>query len=935
MVARGSRNGLTSVRHIPWFNPREMDDDTVLALSTGRESLLAELLSSIEERVEFPGQFKHWLITGPRGAGKSFFLRLLQTSFSSRLGMRARFVLLPEEFPNIYSPHELLQEIQRLLDPTHYLSGDAARWRVEDTASLWNEALKKLLSSVSEPLLVVGIENFDVLITQAFSNDVDNSRLRHLMSNESRIMFVATAVQGGFDENYNQRLFRQFEQRSLTRWSADDHRAYLFNRAQQQNRTPSPQQLNRIDAYSRYTGGSPRAAAILAATILDMDDPLLGASDLDTAIEKMSDYYRALLERIPANTRKLFDALVRGGEPASQTELAERTGAKQNEISRPFMWLLDNAYVSEHREPGQKTKHYRVLDRLLVQFYRMRYLHPGQRSRLAIMTDLLADTLSFRDKWQFANRYVNIGQESEALSMVELALKERQIDIKLLPAEWCSANRLIGERVFWEKHEVLNKYFGKQDSYALIMCSVIEEYASDALLKSAIDNAAALARASVCEEIRGDELVTLIKESLSMCPVEKYTAYSFMIGPERNPIKWRELKKSLEIESQEFKQQEIVENSRISKLHQFKEFAIELPLTASLHKLSYDRVTGDILNFIPMYSVVSWSTKAIVGWQKAKQHELLNEALQTFFIACDESLKNEYKPQIILASIEEIEPLKINLMINQELKFFEIHGNVLTLLNQSNSAYLAFKAARELWLSWKDDVISRNPGAAVNTLGSKYLDRMAWSLGMDGNIKQAIKLHRQAMSEKLSDKNIIGDAWDIMGTAWNLGQIARYICSEKGFALAWQELDDNFKFIPEHEVEAITQLADAIYDRYSHDGEAQAFALGIEIFQGVAQRAIYPVEAILRGMILDMIEMNIPFTLLRDLLDEWPEIWPTQEYPGIQLLRKLLLDWFDDLQQSPSERETKRKTLDPDLATTLIELEKALPPHTRHRLGLL
>ena len=273
---------MNRARHIPWFNPREMDDATILALNTGRAALLDELRQVIRQRSLHPGQSSHWLLTGPRGAGKSFFLRLLQASFNKQPMAGVRFVLLPEELHNVYAPHELLGEIERMLTPSE--QGAMAMWRVQDAGQAWNQALQQLLGKFDESLLVVGIENMDEVLAQAFSDDVDNSRLRHLMSNEPRIMFVATAVQGEFDEQHTQRLFRQFEHRSLPRWNAQDHRTYLRLRARQQGGEPSAKQLNRIDAYSRYTGGNPRAAAVLAATILDVDDLMAGADDLDAAI---------------------------------------------------------------------------------------------------------------------------------------------------------------------------------------------------------------------------------------------------------------------------------------------------------------------------------------------------------------------------------------------------------------------------------------------------------------------------------------------------------------------------------------------------------------------------------------------------------------------------------------------------------------------------
>lgn len=436
MVARQSGNVLMTRNHVPWFNPREMDDATVLQLNTGREALLAQLFADIHERIAQPGIFNHWLLTGARGAGKSFFLRLVQVSFAQAFQGKARFVLLPEEHRNIYAPHEFLAETRRMLRVDQGDLGAPPAWRVADPDQAWRTALGDLLTGFEEPLLVIGVENFDQLLEQAFSEDVDSSRLRQLMSNEPRIMLVATAVHGSFDENYDQRMFRQFEHHPIPPWDATDHRDYLSRRAQRNGQQASRRQLAKVEAYSHYTGGNARAAAVLAGAILDQDDPLQAATDLDAAIEKMSDYYRALLDRIPPKTRKLFDALVRGGEPASQTEIARRTGAQQNDIARAFLWLVDQGYVNESRQPGSKAKSYQVRDRLLVQFYRMRSLSPGQRSKLALMAELLADTLAFQDKWQFAQRYASQGHAQQALDEHLLAYQECLAQGEVSSAAW-------------------------------------------------------------------------------------------------------------------------------------------------------------------------------------------------------------------------------------------------------------------------------------------------------------------------------------------------------------------------------------------------------------------------------------------------------------------------------------------------------------------
>ena len=112
----------------------------------------------------------------------------------------------------------------------------------------------------------------------------------------------------------------------------------------------------------------------------------------------MSDYYRALLAEIKGNSELLFDALIRGGEPCSQTQLAKRVGAKQSDISQAFRKLLDYGYLHFERPQGQKETLYQVNDRIFVQWYRMRYISPGQLSRLAVLGELLTSVIANKDK---------------------------------------------------------------------------------------------------------------------------------------------------------------------------------------------------------------------------------------------------------------------------------------------------------------------------------------------------------------------------------------------------------------------------------------------------------------------------------------------------------------------------------------------------------
>ena len=81
-------------------------------------------------------------------------------------------------------------------------------------------------------------------------------------------------MEGEFDEAYEKRLFCQFEHHPMPCWDERDHRDCLTRRAKLRDKEPTDRQLAKIDAYSRFTGGNARTAAVLAASIPGEQDPI-------------------------------------------------------------------------------------------------------------------------------------------------------------------------------------------------------------------------------------------------------------------------------------------------------------------------------------------------------------------------------------------------------------------------------------------------------------------------------------------------------------------------------------------------------------------------------------------------------------------------------------------------------------------------------------
>ena len=99
------------------FNPHEMSDESVKSLATGREGLAADVLQIIHDNQRSSSSNRHVMLTGARGMGKSFFLRMIQVKLQE-CSPEIPFVLLPEELYNVHSFSGMLREIRRVLSGT-------------------------------------------------------------------------------------------------------------------------------------------------------------------------------------------------------------------------------------------------------------------------------------------------------------------------------------------------------------------------------------------------------------------------------------------------------------------------------------------------------------------------------------------------------------------------------------------------------------------------------------------------------------------------------------------------------------------------------------------------------------------------------------------------------------------------------------------------
>ena len=151
--------------------------------------------------------------------------------------------------------------------------------------------------------------------------------------------------------------------------------------------------------------------------MLDAPDARTIAQTLDALSDHLADYYRRRLDDLPANTAGLLDALIRTGEPCSQSELAQRVGAKgQQQIADAFNYLVQGRLLTAVREQDGRGTLYRVRDRLFVHFYRRRYGGAEQSSGLTPIVEVLAAFFSAKEREKLARRHLEAGEFAEARS---------------------------------------------------------------------------------------------------------------------------------------------------------------------------------------------------------------------------------------------------------------------------------------------------------------------------------------------------------------------------------------------------------------------------------------------------------------------------------------------------------------------------------------
>ena len=381
------------------YNPAQLTPDELKASFVAREDTLAEMLRLIGEQP--PGRpCQHVMLIGPRGMGKTTLgLRFLHAiGDTPDLAARWQPVAFYEESYEIGDLADFwlaaLRHLTRATnDPRWADRADALARDEGDTERLAAYALSALTDCCREngKRLILFVENLDTIFRQ-LRDEREIHALRATLIERSEILLlgsanaVCQAIRGHGEPFYE--FFRLFILEGLGREDAHRILAALAGcEGRPEISEAMKRERGRLETIRRLTGGNPRLL-VLACRML-IESPLGSAfEDLERLIDEQTPYFKARIEELPIQARKVFHCLAEGWKPMLAKEVAGAATLSSSHASAQLRQLVEKGYAREIRLPRTKRARYEVSDRFYNIYYLLRFSR-AERDRLERLVTFL------------------------------------------------------------------------------------------------------------------------------------------------------------------------------------------------------------------------------------------------------------------------------------------------------------------------------------------------------------------------------------------------------------------------------------------------------------------------------------------------------------------------------------------------------------------
>ena len=464
----------------PWELPPEQRRTTFV----GRQQILDRLLAAIREQ-EGCGTVQHYMLTGPRGIGKTTLLLMLRDRVRQDPEISAKWfcVQLREEEYYIHRQRDLWQLVLQAFAVEEKLVGaqevaDLALAARDDekSSALLVDGLRSLCTRQGKRLLLL-IDNFDHIFPNTAAGegkhrkpDSEYRAFRKRLSTEEFLMTIATSVRVFEDiYAYDKGFFHFFSPIELPELGQEEVVEVLRRLGRADDNTGFLSRLERSTVNLRtlciLTGGNPRLITMLYHILSqrEIGEPVQALWETVAGLTPM---LRQELADMPRQQSKTLDALLRLDGAAAPAEISRTSRLPLNVVTAQLGRLKQARYVTLEGGGKGKRATYRVADQMFSVWYWMRYV-PVARRRIELFIDFLRAWFSleerrrlFQERWERFHAHQSRGfvglagrslrdAEYYAASLDDAAERkmemERIADAYATVGDWPSAAGLLAE----------------------------------------------------------------------------------------------------------------------------------------------------------------------------------------------------------------------------------------------------------------------------------------------------------------------------------------------------------------------------------------------------------------------------------------------------------------------------------------------------------
>ncbi len=415
------------------YDPWELPAEQRKATFVGRERILDRLVVAVREQ-QGRETVQHYILTGPRGIGKTTLLLMLRDRIRQDPETSAKWfcVQLREEEYYIQKQRDLWQlvvqalAVEEKLAEAQQVSELAQEARDEEKSSaLLMDGLRSICNRHGKRLLLL-IDNFDHIFPNTAAGqgkhrkaDSEYRAFRKRLSTEAFLMTIASSVKLFEDiYAYDQGFFHFFSPIELPELSQDEVIEMLRRLGRAEDNAEFLSRLDRFTAnlqtLSFLTGGNPRFITMLYHIVSQREiaQPVQALWEMVAGLTPM---LRQELADMPRQQSKTLDALLRLNGAAAPAEISEYSRLPLNVVTTQLGRLKAARYVAlEGGGKGRKAT-YRVADQMFGVWYWMRYV-PVARRRIELFIDFLRAWFSveerrslFQERWERFRAYQSRG----------------------------------------------------------------------------------------------------------------------------------------------------------------------------------------------------------------------------------------------------------------------------------------------------------------------------------------------------------------------------------------------------------------------------------------------------------------------------------------------------------------------------------------------